>query len=133
MTTTRYRLTLAALGLALALVVAGFVIFAPSGSNPTLPDALESYAPADGAIVLRQTQLIVDLEPGFAIVLVIDGVQIPADELEVVEATGRFTWTPGDGKTFAAWAPGFHTAEVSWQRITGLPEPGSLRWAFRVQ
>jgi len=133
MTTTRYRLTFTALGIALAVVVAGAVIFAPSGSKPTLPDALESYSPEDGATVLRQTQLVIDLDPGYVIALEIDGFEIPAEEIDVVEANGRFTWTPGPGQSFEDWAPGFHTVDVSWQRATGLPQPGSLRWTFRVQ
>lgn len=133
MTTTRYRMTLAALGLALAAVIAGAVIFAPSGTNPTLPDALESYSPTDGAIVLRQTQVSIDLRPGFVISLTVDGVPIPAAEIDVIEANGQFTWTPGPEKTFTEWAPGFHTVEATWQRAVGLPEPGSLRWTFRVQ
>lgn len=133
MTTTRYRMTLAALGLALAAVIAGAVIFAPSGTSPTLPDAVESYSPIDGATVLRQTQLVIDLRPGFTISLTVDGVPIPPTEISVVEANGLFTWTPGPEQTFPDWAPGFHTVEVTWQKVTGRPEPGSLRWSFRVQ
>ena len=83
--------------------------------------------------MLRQTQLVIDLGVGYDIDLVIDGVAIQDAELDVVEETGRFTWTPGPGKAFEEWTPGLHVIEVTWDRTIGLPDPGSLRWSFRVQ
>ncbi len=133
MTNTRYRLILTLLGVAFAAVVVAAVVFTPSGRTPDLPDALDSYSPADGATVLRQTDLVIDLGPGYAIDLIVDGTPIPDAELGIVEETGRFTWQPGPGKTFEEWTPGFHAIEVTWDRVTGLPDPGSLRWRFRVQ
>ena len=130
---TRYRVILALLGVAFAAVVVGAVLVTPSGRAPDLPDALGSYSPVDGATVLRQTRLVVDLAPDYDIDLVVDGAAIPDSELDVISETGRFTWEPGPGKTFEEWTPGFHAIEVTWDRITGLPDPGSLRWRFRVQ
>jgi len=132
-TKTRYRLIFTLLGLALAVIVIAAVVFMPSGRTPILPAAVQSYAPTDGAIVMRQTKVTLDLDPGFEIFLIVDDVPIPEDEVSVVEATGVFTWEPGPGRTFEEWAPGFHTVEVRWDRAVGLPEPGSLSWAFRVQ
>lgn len=133
MSQTRYRVILTLLGVAFAVVVAGAVVLTPSGRAPDLPDALDVYAPEDGAIVLRQTRLVVDLAPGYEIDLVVDGTPIPDSELVVIEETGRFTWEPGPGQTFEEWTPGFHAIEATWDRIIGLPDPGSLRWRFRVQ
>lgn len=121
------------LGLALAVVIAGAVLLAPNGRSVELPPALESYSPEDGATVLRQTQIVIDLEVGFDIELTVDGVVIPTNEIDVSIENGRFVWAPGPGKAFEEWAPGFHTAEVNWVRQTGFPEPGTLRWAFRIQ
>lgn len=130
---TRYRVILALLGIAFAAVVVGAVLFTPSGRAPDLPAALDSYSPLDGATVLRQTRVVIDLAPDYDIDLVVDGTAIPDSELDVVSETGRFTWEPGPGKTFEEWAPGFHVIEVTWDRVIGLPDPGSLRWRFRVQ
>lgn len=133
MSRTRYRIVLTLLGVLFAAVVIGAVILAPSGDAPRLPAAVESFSPGDGDIVLRQTRIELDLAVGYDIDLVVDGVPIPDSELKVVPETGRFEWAPGPGKTFEEWAPGFHAIEVTWDRSSGLPDPGSLRWSFRVQ
>ena len=133
MSQTRYRIILSLLGVAFAVIVIGAVLLTPSGDAPRLPDAVDDYSPRDGALVLRQTQLVIDLQPGYDIDLRIDGVGIPDIELDVVPETGRFVWVPGPGKMFEEWAPGFHAIEVTWDRTSGLPDPGSLRWSFRVQ
>ncbi len=130
---TRYRVIFTLLGFALVAIIVGAVILSPDGRAPSLPAAVDRYAPTDGALVLRQTRIEIDLQAGYDIDLVVDGVPIPDAELEHVEATGLFTWTPGPGQTFDTWTPGFHTVEVRWDRRTGLPDPGSLRWSFRVQ
>ncbi len=133
MTKTQYRVTFTLLGIALAAVVVGAVLFTPDGQGGRLPAAVESYGPTDGSQVLRQTRVEIDLLPGYTVDLVVDGVPIPAEEIDVTEATGYFAWTPGPGKTFSEWAPGLHAVEVRWDRATGLPDPGSLRWSFRTQ
>lgn len=133
MTRTRYRIVLTLLGIALVLIVVFAVVLAPEGRAPRLPTAVELYAPEDGATVLRQTQVVVDLEPGYDLDLVIDGTAIPDREIDVTEETGRFVFVPGPGKIIETWAPGFHAVEAEWDRINGLPDPNSLRWSFRVQ
>lgn len=133
MNRTRYRVILTLLGVALAAVVVGAALLTPNGTAPDLPDGVDSYAPLDGATVLRQTGVVVDLSPGYAIALTIDATAIPDAEIATIPETGRFSWVPGQGKTFEEWSPGFHVVEVTWDRATGLPDPGSLRWRFRVQ
>lgn len=133
MSTTRYRILLTLLGVALIMIIVGAVILTPEGSTPRLPDAVDTYAPADGATVLRQTQVVIDLQPGYDLDLVIDGMPIPDSELDLTFETGRFVYLPGPGKTIETWSPGFHAIEATWDRTSGLPDPGSLRWSFRVQ
>lgn len=133
MSTSRYRFLLLLLGLALIAVVVGAVVFTPSGRDTSLPDAVEGYSPADGSTVLRQTQIVIDLEPGYDIDLRIDDTPIPESEIDVVEATGVFRWAPDTDSTFAELTPGLHVVEVAWQRTSGLPDPGALVWSFRVQ
>ena len=121
------------LGLALAAVAIGAVVFAPSGKQSTPPDVLESYAPADRSTVLRQIGVEIDLPINYAIDLVIDGVPIPDAEIMVTDETGRFTWRPGPTTIIPEWTPGIHTVWVRWDRISGLPDPGEWIWSFRVQ
>ncbi|NND03427.1 MAG: hypothetical protein HKN91_11625 [Acidimicrobiia bacterium] len=133
MSTTRYRIILSVLGLAFGALVIGAVILAPSGDVTELPGALESFSPADGAIVQRQTALEVDLQVGYSLTLVIDGITVPAEDLEFTEATGQYVFRPGPDKVVAEWLPGFHIVEIAFDRTVGLPDPGSLRWSFRIQ
>ena len=129
----RYRVTYTLLGLALAVVAIGTVIFAPSGALTEVPETLESYSPADGATVLHQIQVEIDLPVNYQIVLVVDGVTIPADEIGVIAQTGKFTWRPTDTTIIPDWSVGLHTVWVRWDRTVGLPDPGEWIWTFRVQ
>ena len=133
MSTTRYRVILSILGLLLGLLVVGAVILAPSGDAPNLPDAIERISPADGAFVQRQTALEIDLLAGYSLILEIDGIRIPPEDIDYTEQTGKYVFRPGADKVMTDWAPGFHVVEISFDRIVGLPDPGSLRWSFRTQ
>ena len=129
----RYRITFTLLGLALAAVAVGAVVFAPSGTPSEPPDTLEGFSPGNEATVLRQINIEIDLPPNYQIDLVVDGVAIPNDEITVVEETGQFSWEPGPNTIIPEWVPGFHTVWVRWDRISGLPDPGEWVWTFRVQ
>ena len=94
---------------------------------------LESYSPSDGATVLRQTEVRIDLPVDYEIVLVIDGVAIPEAEIDTIPETGRFTWRPDETTIIPEWTPGLHTVWVRWDRVSGLPDPGEWIWTFRVQ
>lgn len=121
------------LGLGLAIVAIGAVVFAPSGGLTELPETLESYSPPDGSTVLRQIQVEINLPVGYDLALVIDGVTIPNDEINETEQTGRFTWRPDDTTIIPEWTVGFHTVWARWDRSSGLPDPGEWIWTFRVQ
>lgn len=133
MSPTRYRIILSILGLLLGVVAVGAVILAPSGDSTNLPSALERFSPSDGDIVQRQTALEIDLRAGYTLVLRIDGLLIPAVEIDLTVETGKHVFRPGLGKTIEEWVPGFHVVEIEFDRSTGLPDPGSLRWSFRTQ
>ena len=129
----RHRLTLTFLGLALAVVAMGAIVFAPSGTPNKVPDVLEAYSPAADSTVLRQVYVEIDLPIDYEIVLVIDGVTIPTAEISVTEETGKFRWLPDATTIIPEWTPGIHTVWVRWDRVTGLPDPGEWIWSFRVQ
>ncbi len=130
---TRYRIILSILGLLLGVVVVGAVVLAPSGNSTNLPDAVEGFSPSDGDIVQRQTALEIDLRAGYSLVLIIDGLLIPAADVDHTVQTGKYVFRPGSGKAIEQWIPGFHVVEIEYDRTTGLPDPGSLRWSFRTQ
>jgi hypothetical protein len=129
----RYRIIFTLLGLALAAVAFGAILLAPSGTPAAVPDVMEGYSPADGSTVLRQIEIAIDLPADYAIVLVVDGVTIPNDEINTIPQTGIFTWRPGETTVIPEWTPGIHTVWVRWDRSSGLPDPGEWTWRFRAQ
>jgi hypothetical protein len=129
---TTYRVTLLLLGTAFILVVIGTVLLAPSGSGEGLPDPVQRVSPADGELVLSQTRIILQLEPGYRASLIVDDVPVPADQVIFTVETGLHVFTPGPGLVVEEWSPGIHVVEASWERLSGLPDPGSMRWSFRV-
>lgn len=133
MSPNRYRMIYTLLGLALAAIVVGAVVFAPSGRDTPVPEPIESFSPQPGDIVLRPLAVEVDMKVGYRIELFLDDVPIPASEIDFTEATGDYVWRPGPGQVFEEWTPGVHNVLVTYDTITGTPDPGRLRWAFRVQ
>ena len=130
---TTYRLLYASLGLALVAVVGLAILFAPSGSEAGLPDPVERVFPLPNDAVIRQTTLEMDMQVGYTIVLFVDDIRISPVEIGVQAGTNLHTWQPAPGRFLETWEPGAHTVRIEWERVTGLPDPGSFAWSFRVQ
>jgi hypothetical protein len=78
------RRLLISLGLAtgLVLMVLAFSLAETGGNSQNLPEGLESVAPASGAQVPRQTDIVADLAPGYDGVLFMQPRgEIPADQV----------------------------------------------------
>ena len=122
------------LAAALAAVVVGAVLLAPTGEETEIPAPLEGIFPSPGDTVVRQTIIEIDLPVGYEIELFIDGIQVPPDEIGSTPSTGVFLWQPGPGRSMEVWPGGDHTVKVVWDRTRGgRPDPGEYEWAFRVQ
>ena len=127
------RITLISLTAALVLMLVVAVAIAPSGGPDSLPEPLESVSPGPGALVIAQTEIVVEIAIGYEVALVVDGIPIPADEIYAVTATGTFRWRPRPGGVIEELTPGEHTIEVSWDRTANdRPDPGAYSWTFRV-
>lgn len=133
MSGTAYRMILLVLGLAFITVVVGAVLFAPSGSEPGHEPPLERVEPSNGSLVFGNPVIVVDLEPGYRAHLMIDDVPIPDTEVAWTPATGLHVFRPGPGKTLEHWTPGFHVVSARWDGASGVPDPGTYEWSFRVQ
>lgn len=126
-----YRLIYIGLGLIGVAAVALGVVFSADGEEIVLPDALESISPEPGALVPPQTSLEIDLEVGYEAVIYVDG--FPISNANFVDATGVYRWNPSPtDPVIPQWSPGEHTVRVVWDTYTGLPDPGSFQWTFRV-
>ena len=121
------------LGLALVVVVVATIAFAPNGREVPIPAAVESVSPADQATVLSQTELEINMQPGYDIAVFVDGILIAPGEIDHVDSTGVYRWRPGPGKTFETWSAGLHTVQITWEKVAGPPEVGEYRWVFRIQ
>lgn len=126
-----YRLIYTGLGLvALAAITLG-VVLATDGEEIVLPEPLESISPQPGDLVPLQTGIEIDLQVGYEATIIVDG--WPISDATFVQATGVYRWAPSSSSpTIQAWTPGEHTIVVTWDTYTGLPNPGSFEWTFRV-
>lgn len=126
-----YRLIYIGLGLVGLAAIALGVVFAVEGEEVVLPGPLESVSPEPGAQVPLQTSIDIDLEVGYEAQIFVD--DWPVNDVTFVPATGVYRWIPSPASpTIQEWAPGEHTVRVVWSTYSGLPDPGSYEWSFRV-
>jgi hypothetical protein len=133
MTTTGYRVTLALLAVAFIAVVGGSILLIPGGDPEQLPSAVERYSPGDGDIAINPVGVMIDLKSNYTAEFIIDGIPIPADEMDSIPETGRHEFVPGSGKTIERWSPGNHTVIATWLGGANNIDVGTLLWTFQVQ
>ena len=121
----------------IAAVAVGGLVFAFSGPTqddaPDLPAAVESVFPVGGNLELRQVNVVADLAPGYTGYLVIDGNEVPEDDVQFVAALNSLTLRPQPGSDFETLEAGSHCATVFYRQI-GQPRTNSsaFRWCFRL-
>ena len=130
---TTYRFVYAGLGIALVAVVGLTLALSPSGTESPLPDPVERIFPLPNDSVIRQAALEIDMQVGYEIVLYVDGFRISPVEIGIQPGTNRHVWEPAPGRFLETWEPGIHEITIEWDRTSGLPDPGSYSWSFRVQ
>jgi hypothetical protein len=146
----KQRLILSAvLAVALGLILYG-VLSAETGERAVrITDAaIEGVFPKPGDIVLRQSEVRVDLASGYRGILVIDGQEIPTFDLVATDggassgaqfdavfdpALNTVSFTPKVGATIEAFAPDRHTVTaVYWKESEGRDAARQFTWTFRV-
>ncbi|MDK1019419.1 MAG: hypothetical protein QGD89_08470 [Actinomycetota bacterium] len=133
MNTTGYRITYTLLGLVLLAIIGSSILFIPSGDPEQLPAAVDRYAPRDGDIVLNPIKVMIDVQPYYEVHFVIDGIPIPAQDMDNIVEIGRYEFIPGEGKAIERWTPGDHTVVATWTGGSAGTDVGTLVWTFRVQ
>ena len=121
----------------IAVVAIGGIVYTFSGptgdDNPELPAAVEAVSPPGGDLDLRQTTISADLAPGYTGYLTWDGIEIPEDDLQRVDALNSVTLRPQPDSDYLTLEPGPHCAGVVYWRIGQSSEDGqSYRWCFRL-
>jgi hypothetical protein len=99
------------------------------------PDVVERTIPGAGDEVVRQAELGIDLAPGYEGALLVNGVEIPTDELRVVDEQNQVFFTPGEGKAIEQLRAGPNCAEaVVWKASVGrgTADDHSFSWCFEA-
>jgi hypothetical protein len=136
---------------------AGLIAFAltdgVTGNQSVKPPAnVDRLIPTAGELVLRQSQIGIDLASGFRGELIIDGRQIPTYDLApsgalcspvTVQYTGKDAvfdpglstvyFTPGPGSTIEKFSPGEHSITARfWKLCEDESTASQFSWTFKV-
>jgi hypothetical protein len=105
-----------------------------STGGRTLPSAVDSVTPAPGELVRLQDTIGADLRDDLTGVLVLDGAEIPEDQLERVIPLAQVSFRPGPDQDLASFEAGEHTLVVLyWPQGKPRPaRPSSYSWSFRA-
>jgi len=138
---TRARLVRVATVVVVLVVLAGFTLavrHAKTGdpeiqeSGPS--DVWELQQPANGDHVLRQAQIGIDLLPGWTGVLIVNGTEIPEDQLQRVPALYQVFFTPAEGAEIEQLPPGRNCVSAIVWRVesTRADAHSPIDWCFFV-
>jgi hypothetical protein len=138
----------------LTMVILGFQASVTGRKALALPATIEDIDPVRGAVrVPAQTEVFVDLLPGYTGVLVIDGVeletvdrselgaadQVPGQQVSLPAKTiyekgnATLTFVPAEGAAIESFTQGTHTATVIfWKVLESRQRSQSYTWTFSV-
>ena len=141
-------------GLGMALVVRGISVGITGEQRSNLPELIEQVDPVpDSVQVVSQSNVFVDLAPGYTGVLVIDGIEIetvrvdelgsieiePGEQIDLPSVTvfepgnATLTFAPGDSAPINDFTEGEHRAQVIyWKVDEGRQRSRTYTWTFQV-
>ena len=136
---TRFKLVAAAV-IAVALVLIGVAFSALSNGedDPVLTEAdakvVDNLIPRRNAQVPQQSSVGIDLAVGWSGTLVVDGTEIPEDELQVTPQIGLIEFTPGPGKAVEEYQAGQNcVTAIIWRIADGRGVADrNIPWCFQV-
>jgi hypothetical protein len=132
-----WRVAIVAVALLAVVNLAIILLATADTSSPdraSLPDVIESITPGQNELTGLVDDVSVDLLDNLTGVLVIDGVEIPEDQLARVPELGVITFRPGPDKELSRFRAGDNTVVVRyWERTRERPaSPASFGWTFRA-
>ena len=117
-----------------AIVYAGTLNSGPDEIRQT-DAAVERLVPPDGSpVAVRQSEVGIDLAPGWTGILRVNGLEIPEDQLRRVDAQNEVYFQPGEGKDIEAFEPGTIVVEAEiWRTATETRDDArTITWRFGV-
>jgi hypothetical protein len=106
----------------------------PDRPQATAPEAVEFLLPEPNSEVLQQTGISADLAVGWTGTLVVNGTEIPEDELVFEPAQNVVAFQPAPGQVVEELAPGRNCAQVIvWPaNATRARAQTPVQWCFEV-
>lgn len=135
---TRFKVVAA---LVVTLAVTAFVLAYFSAQEGTDDPVLESgnaefvetLIPQRNAQVPQQSSVGIDLASDWTGVLVINGDEIPEDELQITDELGLIQYTPGPDKAVEQLQTGVNTiTAVVWPRSQSREAAQNITWTIEV-
>lgn len=135
MSDARYRLLIALLvaGAGVALYFAISATDTGGGDPVARSNVVERFLPREGDEVIRQAELGIDLAPGHEGALVVNGVEIPPEELRLVPEQNEVFFTPGEGKAVERLQAGRNCVQAQvWRSAVGrgTADDQAFTWCF---
>ncbi|HEY8523749.1 MAG TPA: hypothetical protein VIL48_02215 [Acidimicrobiales bacterium] len=137
---TRFKLLAAGLLLvAVAAFVGAYLTFSETGEDPVLSSSgqdqyVERLIPGRNDQVLAQAPIGIDLATGWSGVLVVNGTEIPEDELDITRELGLIQFTPQEGGTVEELRAGRNcVTAIVWPLSEGRTNGSrTIQWCFEV-
>ena len=134
----RTLVTLAVVALLAGVVLAFSKVSRDDGTNDiavTESGPVEQLIPPRNSEILRQDVTGVDLRPGWTGVLIVNGVEIPEDQLDLdnLESLGQVFFTPGEDKAVERYDAGENcVTAVVWRVEESRADSRTVDWSFNV-
>jgi hypothetical protein len=136
---TRFRLVAAAvIAAAVALFAVAVILLDEGNDDPVLQGGdravVENLIPRRNAQVPQQSSIGIDLVTGWDGALIVDGVEIPREQLVLTPEIGLIEFTPGDGQAVEELATGENcVTAVIWRLSDGRGvDDRTIPWCFEV-
>jgi hypothetical protein len=116
-------------------IVSGQDVDAPAcdPNEDTLGEIVEQQFPTPDSEALQQVQVGIDLGNRFTGVLVVDGIEVPEEQLVRQAALNQVFFSPGEGQVVEEWEPGRNCVRaIVWPIIEGRDESRTVDWCFEV-
>jgi len=128
---TRRLIVIGGLAVAAALLAIAIIVYIGNPRTTDLPVAIQAVSPEPGTNVLLQNAVVVDLAVGYTAEIDINGVPIPATEINEAAALNQLRFQPGEGKALSRLFADQNCVRATYWLIAQGPESSqTFTWCF---